>query len=515
MIVLSASLPRAVLIGATLLPGAALAELAPTDVWQHFKSLSTLYGGALQGETSEQGDTLTVRDMQFTAALPFNVGTLNVHLGDMQFREASGGTVAMIYPDTMALQVAYTSQDGETFTGGMTIAQQDLVSTASGRPGEIAFDYAATRIDMELDLPDLPEGVENYSGSGFMTDVAGRAVHRLSNGLDADSRIAIGEHAFTTDQSMNLEDETGRVQVTNSSGGDSMTAEGETRIPEGGIDLVNLAGALRSGLSVKGAANISGYRTDMVSTKDGAVIARQRVTAASYATTVALDASGALLEGPSEDLRIEVEMPTMGGMVFGADIASGYGKLRAPLLMDDGFAPADIKIDLTGVSPDEALWGMFDPTGILPREAADLSLDLTGDIRHRVEWLDFANVEDAIDSLAGLPVEPESARLNNVRLSVAGAEVTGEGAFTFDLTDLQSFDGMPRPEGKLTLRATGLNTLAQKLIQLGMPEDQINGGLMMLGMFSAPDPEGGDDARITVLEVTPDGQVLNNGMRIR
>lgn len=515
MTVFSASLPRAVLIGATLLPGIAVAELAPNDVWQHFKSLSTLYGGALRGETSAQGDTLTVRDMQFTAALPFNVGTLNLHLGEMQFREGPGGTVAMLYPDTMALRLAYTSQEGETFTGGMTITHQDLLSTASGRPGEITFDYAASRIGMTLDLPDLPKGVESYSGSGFMTDVTGRAVHRLSNGLEADSRIEVGEHAFTTDQSMDLEDETGRVQVKNSSGGDSMTAEGKTRIPEGGIDLVNLAGALRSGLSVTGVANISGYTTDQVSAQDGAVIARQRATAATYATTVALDASGALIEGPSEDLRIEVEMPAMGGMMFGADIASGYGKLRAPLLMEDGFAPADIKIDLTGVSPDEALWGMVDPTGILPRDAADLSLDLTGDIRHRVEWLDFANVEGAIDALAGLPVEPESARLNNLRLSVAGAEVTGEGAFTFDLTDLQSFDGMPRPEGKLTLRATGLNALAQKLVQLGMPEDQINGGLMMLGMFSAPDPEGGEDARITVLEVTPDGQVLNNGMRLR
>ncbi|MBR9843370.1 MAG: DUF2125 domain-containing protein, partial [Rhodobacteraceae bacterium] len=144
-----------------------------------------------------------------------------------------------------------------------------------------------------------------------------------------------------------------------------------------------------------------------------------------------------------------------------------------------------------------------------------LSLDLTGDIRHRVEWLDFANVETAVEALTGLPVEPESVRLNKLRLSAVGAEVTGEGAFTFDLTDLESFDGMPRPEGKLTLRAKGLNALSEKLLAMGMPEDQITSGLMMLGMFTAPDPEGGDDARMTTLEVTPDGQVLNNGMRIR
>lgn len=515
MTVLSASLPRAVLLGATLLPGAALADLAPADVWQHFKDVSTLYGGTLEGATSEQGDTLSVSDMNFALDLPFDAGKLDLDLGAVQFREGSGGTVTLLYPSEMMVKVTYTSKEGETFGGDINMTLEDFVSTASGQPGEITFDYAADRIGVELDVPNLPEGLESYSASGFLADVTGSSAQTLASGLKADSRISIGAHEFTASQSMSLEDEDGRVEVKSSSGGDSLTAEGKTVIPAGGIDLVNLASALRSGLSAIGTADVTGYRTDQVSAKDGAVIARQRVTAASYATTFSLDDTGVLIEGPSEDLRLEIEMPTMGGMLFGANIDSVSGTMRAPLLMEDAFAPAEVKLDLVGLSPDETLWGMFDPTGILPRDPADLSLELTADIRHRVEWLDFANVESAVDALSGLPVEPESAQLNKLRISAAGAEVTGEGAFTFDLTDLQSFDGLPRPEGKLTLRAKGLNALAQKLVKLGMPEDQINGGLMMLGMFSASDPEGGEDARITVLEVTPDGQVLNNGMRLR
>ncbi|MCW8842587.1 MAG: DUF2125 domain-containing protein [Rhodobacteraceae bacterium] len=515
MSVFSAPLSRAMLLGATFVPGAAIADLAANDVWQHFKDVSALYGGALEGTTSQKGETLTITDMRFAADLPFDAGKLAVDLGDIQLREASDGSVSLIYPSNIVLQMRYMSADGETYGGGMTVTHEGLVSKATGRRDEITFDYAASRIDMSLDIPTLPEGLESYSGSGFLSDVTGRSVHQMASGLDADASLSVGKHSFTADQSMRLEDEDGAVQVKNTSGGNSMTAQGKTSIPAGGIDLVDLAASLRSGLAVSGLAKISDYSTNQVTAQDGAVIARQHVTAESYETSMTLNASGASIEGPSEGLRIEVEMPTMGGMIFGADIASGYGKFRAPLLKDETFDAAQIKLDLNGIVLDESLWAMGDPTGILPRDPANLNLDLTGKIRHQVEWLDFANVEAATDTLTGLPVEPESLQLNTLRLSAAGAEITGEGAFTFDLTDLQSFDGMPRPEGKLTLRAKGLNALLQKLQQLGMPDDQIGSGMMMLGMFTAPDPENGEDARKTVLEVTPEGQVLNNGMRIR
>jgi len=515
MSVLPASLSRAVLVGAIALPGTAFADLSAEDVWQHFQKVSALYGGTLDGDISRQGDTLRITDMQFTADLPFDAGSLSMALGDMGLRETSADAVALDYPATMVLQVTYTSPEGEAYGGGMTVTHDALISTATGSAEEITFDYSASRIDMAIDIPTLPEGLESYSGSGVLNDVTGRAVHRMASGLNADSTISVGEHSFNAVQTMRLDDEDGEVQVRNSSGGDRMTARGKTTIPAEGINLVNLAASLRSGLAVSGSAKISGYTTDQVTAQDGAVVARQRVSAASYETSVALDASGVVIEGPSDDLRIEVEMPTMGGMVFGADIVSGYGKFRAPLLKEEVFAPAEIKLDLSGITLGDNIWAMGDPTGILPRDPADISLDLSGTIRHAVEWLDFANVEAAADALEGLPVEPQSLQLNGLRISAVGAEVTGDGAFTFDLTDLETFDGMPRPEGKLTLRAKGLNALLGKLKQLGIPEDQINGGMMMLGMFTAPDTEGGDDARKTVLEITPDGQVLNNGMRIR
>ena len=54
-------------------------------------------------------------------------------------------------------------------------------------------------------------------------------------------------------------------------------------------------------------------------------------------------------------------------------------------------------------------------------------------------------------------------RINTLELSVAGVDLTGDGAFTFDNSDLESFDGMPRPEGKLSLRLTGAHALLDKL----------------------------------------------------
>lgn len=515
MSVFSAPLPRAALLGAVFLPGAAFADLSADDVWQHFKTVSGLYGGTLEGNTAAKGDDLEITDMRFDATLPMDWGKISLSLGDLTLEEASDGTVSMLYPASIDMKFTYTSTEGESYSGDMTLTHEGLASKASGQPGEITFDYAASRVDLKIDIPNLPEGIETIDASGYFTDLLVHSVYNTSTSLVADTNFAMGKYEFAINQVMDLEDEDGRVQVQSNSGGEQMTGASKATFLEGGIDLTNLAEALRAGLTVSGSSEVTGYYTDQITTQDNAVIAQQKMTAATYTTKVSLDESGALIEGPSKDLRIEIAMPAMGGMIFGANIDSGYGKLRAPLLMDEGFAPAEIKLDLLGLAPDETLWGMFDPTGALPRDPADLSLDLTGDIRHRVEWLDFANVETAVEALTGLPIEPESVRLNKLRLAAVGAEITGEGAFTFDLTDLESFDGMPRPEGKVTLRAKGLNALSEKLLAMGMPEDQVTSGLMMLGMFTAPDPEGGDDARMTTLEVTPDGQVLNNGMRIR
>ena len=98
-------------------------------------------------------------------------------------------------------------------------------------------------------------------------------------------------------------------------------------------------------------------------------------------------------------------------------------------------------------------------------------------------------------------------------MNVLGAELTGEGGFTFDNSDMETFDGVPRPEGRIALGLTGANAVLDKLGELGfISPDDLMGARMMLGMFTIP---AGDDSVTTTVEINEQGHVIANGQRIQ
>ena len=103
---------------------------------------------------------------------------------------------------------------------------------------------------------------------------------------------------------------------------------------------------------------------------------------------------------------------------------------------------------------------------------------------------------------------------NDLLVSMIGAKLTGTGAFTFDNADMQTFPGMPRPEGFVELALTGANAVLDKLIQMGFVSDNdAMGARMMMGMFAVPGE--GEDSLKSRIEINEQGQVLANGQRIR
>ncbi len=156
---------------------------------------------------------------------------------------------------------------------------------------------------------------------------------------------------------------------------------------------------------------------------------------------------------------------------------------------------------------------MFDPTAVLPRDPATLIIDTTGKLR----WLfDIFDPEAAalVETTGGEPAEVEALEINNLVLSLIGAELTGEGGFTFDNSDKTTFDGMPKPTGSIALNLIGANGVMDNLVKLGfVPEEQVMGARMMLGLFARPG--AGADELVSEIQVTEDGQVLANGQRLR
>ncbi|SPF78972.1 hypothetical protein ALP8811_02906 [Aliiroseovarius pelagivivens] len=512
---LATRLTSAVFLGATLLPGSAFADLSANDVWQHFQQSSASVGGTLSAKMSERGDGLALESVTFNLTLPFDSGMVSMDLGAFDLIDMGDGRVEMVLPEKELYALTYTDTDGESFSGNVSMSHQGFTNTFSGSPEEIVFDQKADRLDLEFDINGLPEEIQGFAMNGSYLGLVGQSVTRTGEMISSDVTFSVEEQNITVSQTMSFDD---AGPLTVESVLKSARMEGSMRMvsPTTGIDLANLAKSLRDGFEMEANYLIDSYSSNQVTSQGGTVMMAQSTSAKNYDTTMKVDATGVVISGPADDLRIEMETPMMPGLPLGGNIASVTATMQAPLLADNSFGPVAFNLDLNGLTLDDMVWAMGDPAGALPRDPIHLTLDLSGTLKHNVEWLDFANVEASLEALGDLlPVEPGSATLNALRLSAVGAEITGEGAFTFDSSDLETFDGFPRPEGKLTLRAKGLTALSQKLEQVGIPAEQIVGSMMMLDMFTAADTANGDDARVTEIEVTADGSVFSNGMQLK
>jgi hypothetical protein len=108
------------------------------------------------------------------------------------------------------------------------------------------------------------------------------------------------------------------------------------------------------------------------------------------------------------------------------------------------------------------------------------------------------------------PAQLEALTVNELRLAVAGALLTGGGAFTFDNADTTTFDGMPAPDGTINLSLKGGNALLDTLVSMGLvPQDQAMMARMMTGMIARPGAEA--DELVSEITVRPDGTILANG----
>jgi len=120
----------------------------------------------------------------------------------------------------------------------------------------------------------------------------------------------------------------------------------------------------------------------------------------------------------------------------------------------------------------------------------------------------------ALESASTSPGKIESLSLEALEVSIAGASLTGDGAFTFDNTDLATFGGVPRPQGSVDLALTGGITLLDTLTAMNVvPQQQAFGIKALTGLFAKPGP--GPDALTSRIEIDATGRILANGQQIR
>ena len=275
---------------------------------------------------------------------------------------------------------------------------------------------------------------------------------------------------------------------------------------------MNLPAQLRDGMSFQFASTVQQQTSLQQITVNGAVVSNQSTTVGNSISAGGLSQDGVRLEMQADDYAIDYTMP---GLPFPIRVSASrvIGNFSSPLLKSDDDQEFAYMFDMKNLTIADDLWNLFDPDAVLPRDPARFLVDLSGKARLFYDLLDFETMRDAIkqgDKIAELT----SLTLKDMDISAAGAQLTGTGAFTFDNSDMTTFQGLPAPSGTASLQMSGLNGLMDNLVKMGLLENDAAFGMRMgLGLFTVAGD--GDDTLVSDIEVKPDGQILANGKRIK
>ncbi|MGB7319324.1 MAG: DUF2125 domain-containing protein [Planktotalea sp.] len=491
------------------LASSAAADVTANDIWADWKSYLSGFGYSVDAQESMSGDTLTVTDLNMTVPMPEGTGSFAITLSSIDFVENGDGTVDVVFPEVMPMVFAGKGPEDELVKGSIEHTTKNMKMRASGVPDQVTYTYTADQLGMALteltvDGDALP--MDALKAEFVSNNVSGTSVMEPGALRKIVQEMTLGESTYQVN--FQAPDSSDGVVVNGKIA--SMAFSGETLIPEA-IDPQNMADAMNKGFAVNGGFSYTGSTAEFAVTDGGDTMGGSS-SAASAQINVAMNKDALEYTGGSKDTTLNI----MGGEIP-LPIAVNFGEVAFKLLMPVAKAeePSDFAFGLTlgDFETSEDLWSMLDPGKVLPRDPATIAIDLTGKAKMLFDFFDPEQMQ-AVENGETVPAELNAVTLNKLLLSIAGAQLSGTGDFTFDNSDLETFDGMPKPTGGIDLSLLGGNGLMDKLVQMGLlPQEQAMGARMMMGLFARPGE--GEDSLTSKIEINAEGHILANGQRIQ
>jgi hypothetical protein len=453
---------------------------------------------------TREGDTLAIKGLTITST--FDGGSVNGTIETVNFRELGDGTVEVTMSPDYPLVVNTTDPDGTTSVVNVSVRQPDLKIIASGTDAETRYDFTAPSVkavvaDVTVDEKPvemtLEVDVTALAGSYLVTD---GTPTQLASSITADSA---GMTLAMTDPETG-----GKINVTGNVVALAGTSTGKLL---DAAAMADMSQALQAGFATDGSFTYGAGTFDF-DVAEAADTTQGTATIGSGNIVFALDADRLNYGGGAKDVAISVS----GSTIPVPALAMTYGEAAFNLLMpvSKSDVPGDFALltKLIDFKLSDDVWSLLDPEKILPRDAATIVIDAKGKANWTVDIMDPAAVEMVAED--SMPAQLHALDVTELTLKAAGAEVTGDGAFTFDNSDTTTFPGVPLPTGQLDLKIVGANGLLDRLVQMGLlPEDQAMGARMMMGLF-ARTVEGSDDTLTSTLEFKEKG-FFANGQRLQ
>jgi Uncharacterized protein conserved in bacteria (DUF2125) len=479
-------------VAALMIGQAAFADVTPEDIWQGWQDMSASAGQTMTAESAERdGDTLVLTNVTM-AMDDGDGGSMNGTIEEINMTDNGDGTVDITMSETYPMTITTKGIDGgKASTVNMTLTQKDMVLTAGGSAEETSYDYTAASMDIALDATEEGGAAPVFTGNIALANAAGGYVisgpadaKALESNVAAESLTIVLDGA-DADAGSTFKMKASMADIALDTGGMFVGAEA----------MANMGQALKDGFATQVDMSYGALTMDVDVTEAGTPT-KIASTATGGGFNVAIAADGLVYGGNGTG----VAMMMSGGQIPFPELKLGFGEAAFNLVMPvmAGDAPADFELltKLVDFTISDDVWAMVDPTNQLPRDPATIIIDTKGTAKLTTDIMD----EAAMAALGEVPPgELNSLDITELRAKFAGAELTGKGAFTFDNTDVTTFQGMPAPTGALDLSLTGGNGLLDKLTAMGLlPEDQVMGVRMMMGMFAVPATDGSDGLTTTI-----------------
>lgn len=477
-----------------------LAALTAQEAWQGWQDFAADFGQTVTTvEETRSGGVLVVSGATFTMRSDEDDGedmTLTYTIPEIVFAEQDDGGVEITLSESYDILVAGTNEDGATVAGTMLLSHPGLVVLAQEDEDDLLFAFAGDGFELvsgpfleDGEPVDLQLSVSAGALSGGYTQTGPGSIVSEFDGQDFEI-LATG-----------TDGEGGQFSVEANYAGLSFEAMSEGGSAWGSEELSEL---LAEGFETEGRIEIGESQSVLGSDspRDSSLV---QSASAGGVIDFALNRDGVRFDmrsaGGSETILSGTELP-FGELAFG--LGNTALNVELPLGVGGEFQPFTVQLGLDGVTVGDGLWNLFDPAGVLPRDPAALVIAVSGAMRWLVDITDPA-MEDADE-----PAEVSRLDIGQILLSIAGAELSAEGGFTFDYADRGRFGGAPRPEGGVQIVLTGANQLLDRLVQMGLvqPEEAMT-ARMMSGMLLRPGE--GPDTLVSEIAISPSGQVTANG----
>ncbi len=495
------TLRTTVCIAALVTGNAAFADVTAQQVWDTMKDQMSVYDPEtfFVGGENLSGGTLTVTNV--TMGMGDSETDVVATIDELVFEENGDGTVSVSISDGYDIVIS-DPENPALNRGTVALDFSGMDIQVSGTPENLAYDITADKYTVTL---------ENFLEDGAAIPLSG--VLTLNNVTGSYAVVTTDVRTVDYDVSSSTAD----IFVDFTEGSDAFSLSGQigdlstqaTLVLPLEMDPDAPEQMFADGFSVDSTAT-TGSSSYLIGVTDDAGRTDMTATTAGGTFAFGTDKDGISLDSSIANLAVSA---SGGSVPFPVDFSLGeYGlAFNMPLSKTDEPTDFGMSVDLVDLAVNDMIWSMVDPTSTLPRDPATAQIDLSGTGKL---FYNLMNPEEAAAmELAEVPGELNSLDLNSLKLAIAGALVTGTGAFTFDNTDLVTFDGLPRPMGELNLAATGINGLMDKLVAMGLvPEEQVMGARMMMGMFATVT---GDDQLASKLVVNAEGHVLVNDQRIK